>query len=41
MKIIFKTEGMTLTEVVALTKGNDVKKMADAEGEILDFDKSL
>ena len=39
MQITFKTEGMTLKEVVALTKGNDVQKMSDAVGEVLDFDK--
>ena len=39
MQIIFKTEGMSLKEVVSLTKGNDVKKMSDAVGEVLDFDK--
>ena len=39
MQIIFKTEGMSLKEVVSLTMGNDVKKMSDAVGEVLDFDK--
>ena len=39
MQIVFKTEEMTLKEVVSLTKGNDVKKMSDAVGEVLNFDK--
>lgn len=36
MEIIKKTEGLTPADLYALTKGNDVRKMADAKGEILD-----
>ena len=36
MEIIRKTEGLTSADLYALTKGNDVRKMADAKGEILD-----
>lgn len=39
MTILTKTEGMSLKDVVALTKGNDIQKMSDAKGEVLDFDK--
>ena len=39
MKILSKTEGMSLKDVVALTKGNDIRKMKDAVGETLDFDQ--
>ena len=37
MEIIRKTEGMTSADLYALTKGNDVRKMADAKGETLDI----
>lgn len=37
MDIIRKTNGMTSADLYALTKGNDVRKMADAKGEILDI----
>lgn len=37
MEIIKKTEGLTPADLYALTKGNDVRKMADAKGEILDI----
>ena len=36
MEIIRKTEGLTSADLYALTKGNDVRKMADAKGEILE-----
>ena len=39
MEIIKKTEGLTSADLYALTKGNDVRKMADAKGEILDITK--
>ncbi len=39
MKIISKTEGLSLRDVVALTKGTDIRKMKDAVGEVLDFAK--
>lgn len=39
MKIIRKTEGLTSADMYALTKGNDVKKMSDAKGEVLDIAK--
>ena len=39
MEIIRKTEGLTSSDLYALTKGNDVRKMADAKGEILDITK--
>lgn len=39
MQIIYKSEGLNLKDVVSLTKGNDIKKMSDAKGEVLDFDK--
>lgn len=37
MEIIKKTEGLTSADLYALTKGNDVRKMADAKGETLDI----
>ena len=37
MEIIKKTEGLTPADLYALTKGNDVRKMADAKGEVLDI----
>jgi len=37
MEIIKKTEGLTSADLYALTKGNDVRKMTDAKGEILDI----
>lgn len=37
MEIIRKTEGLTSADLYALTKGNDVRKMTDAKGEILDI----
>ena len=37
MEIIKKTDGLTSADLYALTKGNDVRKMADAKGEILDI----
>ena len=36
MEIIKKTEGMTAGDLYSLTKGNNVRKMADFEGEVLD-----
>ena len=39
MEIIKKTEGLTSADLYNLTKGNDVRKMADAKGEILDIAK--
>ena len=36
MEIIKKTEGLTSADLYDLTKGNDVRKMADAKGEVLD-----
>lgn len=36
MEIIKKTNGLTSADLYALTKGNDVRKMADFEGEVLD-----
>lgn len=36
MEIIKMTEGLKSADLYALTKGNDVRKMADAKGEILD-----
>ena len=39
MELIKKTEGMTSADLYALTKGNDVRKMADAKGETLDITK--
>lgn len=36
MEIIRKTEGLTSADLFALTKGNDVRRMADAKGETLD-----
>ena len=37
MEILKKTEGLTSADLYALTKGNDVRKMADAKGEVLDI----
>ena len=39
MEIIRKTNGLTSADLYALTKGNDVRKMADAKGEVLDIVK--
>ena len=39
MEIIRKTEGLTSADLYALTKGNDVRGMADAKGEVLDIVK--
>ena len=39
MEIIKKTEGLTSADLYNLTKGNDVRKMADAKGEVLDIAK--
>ena len=36
MEIIKKTEGLTSADLYALTKGNDVRKLSDAKGEVLD-----
>ena len=36
MEIIKKTDKLTSADLYALTKGNDVRKMADAKGEVLD-----
>ena len=37
MEIIRKTEGLTSADLYALTKGNDVRKLSDAKGEVLDI----
>lgn len=37
MEIIRKTEGLTSADLYSLTKGNDVRRMADAKGEVLDI----
>lgn len=39
MEITFKTENLTAADIFALTKGDDVKKMRDAEGETLEIAK--
>ena len=39
MEIIKKTDGLTSADLYNLTKGNDVRKMADAKGEVLDIAK--
>ena len=39
MEIIKKTEGLSSADLYGLTKGNDVRKMADAKGETLDICK--
>lgn len=39
MEILKKTAGLTSADLYALTKGNDVRKMADAKGEILEVTK--
>lgn len=39
MEIVRKTEGLTASDIYALTKGNDVRKMTDAKGEVLDITK--
>ena len=39
MTITYKTENLTAADIFALTKGNDVKKMRDAEGETLEVSK--
>lgn len=36
MEIIKKSDGLTSADLYALTKGNDVRRMADAKGEVLD-----
>lgn len=37
MKIIESTANLTPVQVYNMTKGNDVRKMSDAEGEILEI----
>lgn len=37
MEIIKKSQGMTSGDLYGLTKGNDVRGMADAKGEVLDI----
>ena len=39
MEIIRKTEGLNSADLYALTKGNDVRKLSDAKGEVLDIVK--
>lgn len=39
MNIIKKTPSLTASDIYALTKGNDVKKMRDALGEDLEISK--
>lgn len=39
MKIIYKSEGLGMKDIIALTKNHDIKKMSDAQGETLEFDK--
>ena len=39
MEILKKTDGITSADIYALTKGSDVRKMADAKGEILEVVK--
>lgn len=39
MEIIKKTEGLTATDIYGLTKGNDVRKLSDAKGEVLEVAK--
>ena len=39
MEIIKKTDGLTSADLYSLTKGNDVRKMADAKGEVLEITK--
>lgn len=39
MEITYKTEKLTAADIFALTKGSDVKKMRDAEGETLEIAK--
>lgn len=39
MEIISKTAGLTTADLYSLTKGNDVRKMTDAKGEVLDVVK--
>lgn len=39
MEIIRKTEGLNSADLYALTKGNDVRKLSDAKGEVLDIYK--
>ena len=36
MEIIKKTDGLTPADLYAMTKGNDVRKMSHAIGEVLD-----
>ena len=37
MEIIKKTDNITAAEMFSMTKGNEVRKMTDAKGEILDI----
>lgn len=39
MEIIKKSAGLTSADLFSLTKGNDVRRMADAKGEVLDLTK--
>lgn len=37
MEIVMQTQGITAKDIYQLTKGNDVRGMADAKGEVLDI----
>jgi len=39
MELIKMTSGLTSADLYALTKGNNVRKMADAKGEVLNIAK--
>ena len=39
MELVKMTSGLTSADLYALTKGNNVRKMADAKGEVLDISK--
>lgn len=41
MEIIRKSDGLTAKDLYTMTKGNDVRRMADAKGEVLHISKFI
>lgn len=41
MTIINQTQGLKASDIYSMTKGNDVRKMADFEGEVIDVAKFI
>jgi len=41
MTIVHQTPNLKATDIYSMTKGNDVRKMADFEGEVIDIAKFI